>query len=299
MIHIAMTGGSGYLGTILLEALSRLPIHVDVLDLRPPLGRLKEGWRYIPINLVDQEAVRQIADRYDVVVHLAGLVGFPACQKDPEEAVKRNLVSTENLLGTVRSDCQFLFASTVSNYGSGPVIVNETTPLKASTLYSETKIAAEKLVWARPGSTVFRFASSFGCSPRMRDDLLVHDFVQRALAGEVLKIFEADFSRSLIHVRDMADTIIFAIENAEKVKDQIINIGDPISQITKRELAEKIARLIPFSYSTDETGADPERRTFHVSFEKMIALGLRPTRHVDDLLPEIVSHYQDRLVKTA
>ena len=294
MIRIAITGGAGYLGSVLLPALQSFRGRIDILDIRPPKVPLPSRCRYLPFDLSDPSLIKEAIPDYDFIVHLAGLVGFPACAKSPELAVKNNLTSTEHLMRFKRKDTPLLLASTVNNYGGLNALVDERTPVGGASIYSETKIQAERRVMDCPRSIVFRFSSSFGVSPSMRDDLLVHDFVWRAVRKERLSLYEADTYRQFIHVEDMVASLLFALNHPAKMAGEIFNVGSSELELTKKELARAIQEFIPLAFDCDHSQSDPEKRHFRVSFKKIESVGFKAQASLAKTLPQLVSYYVEK-----
>jgi nucleoside-diphosphate-sugar epimerase len=243
-------------------------------------------------DIRDKESLRQTATDADVIIHLAAIVGYPACKKDPRLAEDVNIGGTRNLLA-VRSPSQpILYASTGSNYGAyAGGLCTEETPLNPISLYGISKTQAEKDIMDSGHATSLRFATGFGVSGRMRLDLLINDFVYRALKEKSLIIYEKNFKRTFIHVRDMADSFVFAIKNFQKMKDGVFNVGSERMNFSKEDIARKIQERIPFYLHFADVGKDEDQRNYEVSYERIRKLGLEIHIDVDQGIGELIRAY--------
>ncbi len=301
---IGVTGGCGYIASQLLPQLSTWAGKIEFLDIRKPDVKLLAGlnpqkYRFIQMDISDAESFQKVATRYDVIIHLSALVGYPACNENPELAERYNVIATENVMKFKKKHCPVLFASTISNYGPHSGIVDESTPVQPLSLYSDTKIRGEKLVLSQPGNIVFRFAGAFGVAPVMRHDNLIHDFVSKAVSGETLSIYESHFLRQFVHVNDMVGAILFALKHWEHMQNEIFNVGNPKIEITKRDVVEMISRFIAFEHRFENSGNDAEKRNYPVSFEKIMKLGFRPRMELAPAIAELITHYQNDSEETS
>ena len=187
----------------------------------------------------DEEVVKQALDQQDLVIHLAAIVGYPACAADPGRAVSTNVDGTRNIVKNLAGR-KLIFASTGSTYGKVDGICNEDTPIDPLTLYGSTKWEAEQLVTAA-GGVALRFATVFGASPRLRLDLLVNDFVYQALHNRQIILYEGHFRRTFLHSQDAARSYLFAIDYYDKMSGQAFNVGDDSMNYTNREVAQLIS----------------------------------------------------------
>lgn len=284
MLKVLVTGGAGYVGSTLVPMLLEKNYHVRVLDnlmyggdaLIPCFRH--ENFEMLIGDITKASDVKEALKGMDLIIHLAAIVGFPACKKDPELAKKVNVEGTK-IINQARSKKQLIvFASTGSNYGDlESDICTEETPLKPLTEYGITKTEAEKYLLNEGYSIAYRFATGFGLSPRLRLDLLVNDFVFRALKERNLIIYEKHFKRSFINVTDMARAFIFAIENAVKMIDDAYNVGDEELCYNKEEVALEIKKKIDFYLHFAEIGEDPDKRNYFVSYKKIKQLGYQTT----------------------
>ena len=201
---------------------------------------INPNFSFVEGDIRDTEKLKKSMDGVDVIIHLAAIVGYPACQKNPELTKEINLEATKRLVDSVKPNQYVLFGSTGSNYGAvKDGFCTEETPLNPLSLYGETKTEAEKYLIQNCNSTAYRFATAFGLSPRLRLDLLVNDFVNKAVNQKYIVVYESHFMRTFIHVNDIARSFIFAIENEEKMRGQVYNVGGK-EEITIENLALKV-----------------------------------------------------------
>jgi nucleoside-diphosphate-sugar epimerase len=233
--------------------------------------------------------VEKAIDGVDAIIHLAAIVGYPACKKEPQLAQAINVDSTRLLLEKRSPDQKFLFASTGSIYGSIPdYVCNENTPRAPITLYGETKAQAEQLVLDAGNGIAYRFATAFGVSNRMRLDLMPNDFTYQAVKNRNLIVYEGGFKRTFVHVRDMARSFIFALERWDEVKDDVYNVGHESMNFTKEDVARKIMEHVDYYLHFAEVGSDADQRNYEVSYEKIRAKGFETTIDLDRGIAELV-----------
>ncbi len=298
-MRIGVTGGSGYIGCVLIPKLLTIADTVDCFDIRPPtpaiLRTVAPGrFRFHHMDVADKFAFRPFGHQFDYIVHLAAVVGYPACNKQPDLAHRSNVVTTESVMESKGPKTGVLFSSTVSVYGDQPgARVNEESPTAPNSTYGQTKQSAEKIVMSDPYSIVLRFAGAFGASPQIRRDNLIHDFCFKALAGEPIAIFEKHFLRQFIHIQDIVDAIIFAIRNWGALQGAIYNVGNPNVEMTKGDVIQCIGRFIKFAHRFDNSaGFDVEKRNYPISFEKFLSLGFSPKVSLETGIQEILDHYR-------
>jgi nucleoside-diphosphate-sugar epimerase len=225
----------------------------------------------------------------DAVIHLAAIVGYPACKKEPQLAQATNVEGTRTLLRHRRPDQRVLFASTGSIYGSVPdYVCNENTPRAPITLYGETKAQAEQMVLDSGNSVAYRFATAFGVSNRMRLDLMPNDFTYQAVRNRNLIVYEGGFKRTFVHVRDMARSFIFALEKWDSVKDDVYNVGHESMNFTKEDVARKILKYVDYYLHFAEVGHDADQRNYEVSYEKIRKKGFETTIDLERGVEELV-----------
>lgn len=303
---ILITGGAGYLGSVMVEALLAQGHRVTVLDnfmfSQTPLNHLcaNPNFNVVRGDCRDENVVRPLLKDADYIIPLAALVGAPLCDRDTTgaETINRNAVM---MLTRLASKEQRIFLPvTNSGYGIGEAgkFCTEETPLRPISLYGRTKVEAEKAVLDRGNSITFRLATVFGMSPRMRIDLLVNDFVYRAVNDRAVVLFEAHFKRNYLHVRDVARVFIHGMGNFDAMKNQPYNVGLSDANISKAELCERIRKWLPkFVYMEAPIGEDPDKRDYIVSNEKVEKTGFKPAYSLDDGIQELIKGY--RMVNNA
>lgn len=299
--NILVTGGAGYIGSVLVPELLKKGNNVTVLDSflyrQNSLLNCCSDSKFEIINgdCRDEELIKKAVYGKDFIIPLAAIVGFPACDKDTTAAKTVNLDAVEKLLKIRGKDQKIIFPCTNSGYGLGlgQEYCTEESPINPISLYGKTKMAAEKAVLESGNSVTFRFATLFGSSPRMRTDLLVNDFVYRAVFDRSLIVFEGHFMRNYLHVKDAVRAFIFAIDNFEKMNGENYNCGLSDANLSKLELCERIKKYIPsFTYLEAPIGTDPDKRNYLVSNEKIESLGFKPAYSIDDGIQELIKAYQ-------
>ena len=227
----------------------------------------------------------------DVIIHLAAIVGLPACRENPELAEQVNYLGTYNVYHSTYGQ-RVLFGSTGSNYGEvKDQICTEETPLNPLSIYGDTKTRAEKLLLNSPTCTAFRFATAFGVSPRLRLDLMVNDFTYQALRQKYMIVYEAGFMRTFIHVHDMARAFLFAIDHPEMC-GQVYNIGDERMNFSKRDVCDIIREETGAYFHYADVGEDGDKRNYVVSYDKVKKLGYETTITVRDGVKELITALQ-------
>ncbi len=296
-MEVLVTGGAGYVGSILVPELLERGHGVRVLD-NLTYGQdsliscfWNRSFGFIKGDVRDKGAVRQAVDGVDMIIHLAAIVGAPACRTDPKLAHEVNYVGTANVNEARSSSQGLVFASTGSNYGAVEGLCTEETPLNPLSVYAETKAAAESLLVQGGNVVDYRFATAFGLSPRVRLDLMVNDFVFQAVKNGFLLLYERHFRRTFIHVRDMAASLIHAIEHFEAMKDEVYNVGSEGLNYTKEEVARAIQRKVDYQIYFADIGADPDRRDYAVSYAKIRKAGFEPAIGLDEGIDELVGGY--------
>jgi len=292
-MKILITGGAGYKGIILTSKLLEKGYNVTVVDnfmygYEPILHLVKHpGLEIIKRDI--RNGIENLKD-YDVVFHLAGISGFPACAANPSSAQLINIEATR-LLAASLSDSQMLInASTTSLYGKSGEPCNENTPVDPVSTYAITKLEAEKILMDRSNVVSLRFATVFGFSPRMRMDLMVNDFVYKAVKDGVLVLFDSFAKRTFIHVDDAAECYIFTMENFDRMKGGIYNAGGNHLNYSKEEIANKIMEKVHFNIINSEM-KDKDLRHFIVNFDKIERLGFIPKISVDNGIDELIKIY--------
>ena len=238
-----------------------------------------------------KKAKKNSLKNYDVVIHLAALVGFPICREKGElESYDVNVKGTLNVLESMSENQFLLFGSTGSNYGEVDGICTEDTKLNPLSIYGKTKTQAETLVLSRNNSTAFRFATAFGVSPRLRLDLLVNDLTYKSMREGYAVIYESHFMRTFIHVRDICRVFLFSIENIDKMKNNVYNVGSDNMNFSKKEICEIIKKELPNTYfNYADVGEDADKRNYGVSYEKITSLGFKTEIDIVTGIKEIIT----------
>jgi len=299
--HVLVTGGAGYIGSVLCEHLLDAGFSVTVLDNlahgQHSLFHLcgNTAFNFVFGDARDERALAPEVERADVIVPLAAIVGASACDRDPALAESTNLGAVR-LLNTLRSPRQLvIYPTTNSGYGtkSGDVHCTEDSPLEPISLYGRTKVDAEADVLASPNAITLRLATVFGMSSRMRLDLLVNHFVHAAVTDRYLVIFEGEFKRNYVHVRDVADCIAFCIGHADAMIGRPYNVGLDDANLSKAELAREIQKRVPgFYVHFAEVGTDPDKRNYVVSNQRLREAGFEASRSLDAGICELIKGYR-------
>jgi nucleoside-diphosphate-sugar epimerase len=288
--RVLITGGAGYIGSILTPALLREGYHVTVLDpCRFGQTSLLEccadpNFDVIHGDCRDEQTLRAAIRGADYILPLAAIVGAPACKEDAIAASTLNLDAVKLLLSIRSPEQRVIYPCTNSGYGIGEqgAFCTEESPLRPLTLYGRSKVEAEAAVLDAGNSASLRLATVFGVSPRMRLDLLVNDFVHRAVTDRALLIFEGHFKRNYIHIRDVARAILHVMRNFEAMKGRPYNVGLSDANISKLELCERIKQAIPeFVYIEAPIGEDPDKRDYIVSNARIEATGYKPQYSIE------------------
>lgn len=299
--NILVTGGAGYIGSVLTPELLKLGHTVTVLDnFMYNQNSLLDCCAYENFNVVrgdarDEDVLSPLIQKADYIIPLAALVGAPVCDKDKVGTVTVNLDSMALLVKLSSKRQRIIIPTTNSGYGIGKkgVYCTEDSPLNPITLYGRMKMEAEKIVLERGNSISFRLATVFGMSPRMRIDLLVNNFTYRAVNDRFVVVFEGHFKRNYIHIRDVARVFIHAMENFDTMKDQVYNVGLSDANISKLELCEKIkGQIQDFVYLEAPIGEDPDKRDYIVSNEKVEKTGYKTAHSLEMGIKELIKGYR-------
>jgi nucleoside-diphosphate-sugar epimerase len=300
-MHVLITGGAGYLGSILSEHLLARGYKVTVLDNlmygEQSLFHLcaNPDFDFVFGDARNEQLVASLVAKSDVIIPLAAIVGAPCCDLDPLMATSVNLDAIR-MINRLRSPSQLIiYPTTNSGYGtkSGDVFCTEETPLEPITLYGRTKSDAEAVVLDSENAITLRLATVFGMSPRMRMDLLVNHFVYTALSDRYIVIFEKDFKRNYIHIRDVANCFIHCIENSAAMIGRPYNVGLDKANLSKEELALKIKEHLPeFFVHFSEIGTDPDKRNYIVSNQRLREAGFEAQYSLDAGIRELIKGYR-------
>jgi nucleoside-diphosphate-sugar epimerase len=301
MTKVLVTGGAGYIGSILVPALLDRGFAVTVLDnfmygqdslaavcYRPEFSLVRGDVRSI-------ETVRTLAADADVIIPLAALVGAPLCDRDPLAATSTNLRAIVDMLGVISPSQQVILPITNSGYGVGEAgkFCTEETPIRPVSLYGRDKVEVERTLLDRHSAAIsLRLATVFGMSPRMRLDLLVNDFTYRACTDRFIVLFESHFKRNFLHVRDAARAFLHAIDRFDAMKGQIYNVGLSEANLSKLELCQRIQQHLPqFVIHESNIGNDPDKRDYIVSNEKIERTGYKTLVSLDEGIRELIKGF--------
>jgi nucleoside-diphosphate-sugar epimerase len=300
-MKILITGGAGYLGSVITEKMLNAGHSVTVIDnlsfnqISPLQFTTNKKYNFIYGDVRNERLLRHEVGIHDVIIPLAAIVGFPACAKDPKLAWEVNFTQIETILDTITDEQIILYPNTNSGYGigEGQTECTEESPLKPISVYGESKCAAEKLLLECSSAIIFRLATVFGTSPRMRTDLLVNEFVYKAMTDKYITVFEKHFKRNFIHIQDVANVFLWALNNYDKMRHNVYNVGLSNANLTKQELLETIQKYIPdFAISYNDYYEDPDKRDYIVSNAKIEATGWKPKYTLDDGIIELMKTYQ-------
>lgn len=300
-MKILVTGGAGYIGSILTPTLLNEGHKVTVVDNfiynQPSLLDCcnNPNLTIIRGDVRDKKLMSKAVIGMDVIIPLAALVGAPLCDKLPNDAKSINLDAIKLILKLRKKAQKIIYPNTNSGYGIGQKdkFCTEETPLKPISIYGKTKVAAEKAILKDKNAIVLRLATVFGISPRMRLDLLVNDFVYRAVNDRFVILFEANFKRNFIHIRDVAGAFLYCINNFEAMKNELYNLGISDANISKLELCEEIKKQVPdFYFLESEIGKDPDKRNYIVSNQKIEKAGFGPQTSLQEGIKELIKGYQ-------
>ena len=298
--NILVTGGAGYLGSTMVPELLNAGHKVTVLDNfmfgQNSLAHVchHPNFSVVRGDIRIENTVRPLMKNADIIIPLAALVGAPLCGKDPVGATTVNHDAIMMLLRLLSKDQIVLMPTTNSAYGTGDEnnFCTEESPLRPISQYAIEKVEIEKAFMQHPNAISFRLATVFGMSPRMRIDLLVNDFTYRAVYDRFVVLFESQFKRNYIHVRDVTRVFLHAIDHYVKMKGQIYNVGLSDANVSKKELCQAIQKHLPeFVFLEAPVGKDPDQRNYVVSNEKIEATGFKPMYSLDHGIRELIKGY--------
>jgi nucleoside-diphosphate-sugar epimerase len=305
MKKILITGGAGYIGSILSTKLVDLGYHVTVVDLlkysSSSLNHLynSKNFEFIHADVKNKKIMKKLISKNEYIIPLAGLVGAPLCEKYKKEAVNLNYKAIKDCVNFSKNK-KIIFLMSNSGYGVGEKnkFCTEDSPLNPISLYGKTKCDAEKEIIKAKNYVCFRLATVFGFSYRMRSDVMVNNFVFNALKDKKLKLFEPHFRRNFIHVRDVVDCILYTIENFQKMKNNIYNAGLNSANITKLQLAQLIKKQIKgLKLSTVKGIKDPDQRNYFVSNDKLKNKGFTAKRNLTEGIKELIKGFKVKGLK--
>ena len=298
--NILVTGGAGYLGSILIPELLRTGNRVTVLDnfiyKQNSLAHVcnNSNFQIIRGDVRLKNTLLPLLNGVEIIIPLAALVGAPLCDRDPINAKTINHDSMLALFEWAQNKQYILMPTTNSAYGTGGKnnFCSEESELRPISQYAQEKVEVEKALMERSNSISFRLATVFGMSPRMRVDLLVNDFVYRAIHDRFIILFESHFKRNYIHIRDVTRAFLHAINNLDKMKGEVYNVGLSEANLSKRELCKRIQKYVPdFIFQEALVGKDPDQRNYIVSNEKIEKTGFKPAYSLEDGIQELIKGY--------
>jgi len=294
MVKVLITGGAGYIGTSLIPQVLNKGYQVTVFDnlihggnqLLPFFNN--KNFEFVKGDIRDKDKLKEVVKGNDIIIHLAAIVGFPACRMNPELAEDVNVQGTINLIDVCDKNQIIFYGSTGSNYGAVTEICTENTPLNPLSLYGETKTEAEQLLLQRNNTIAYRFATAFGVSPRLRLDLLVNDFANKCIRDGYLVVYEKNFMRTFIHVDDIARCFIFGMDDVSKMIDDVYNVGDDSMNYSKKEVCDMIGSRTNAFIHYEEIAQDADKRNYIVSYDKIKSLGFRTKTTMEEGIDQVI-----------
>ena len=301
-MKILITGGAGYLGSVITGKMLNAGHEVIVLDklIFNQVSLLSytsnPNFKFIHGDVRNEVLLEKLCNKVDVIIPLAAIVGFPACASEPELAKEINFKQIVNIVKYCNGKGKkILYPNTNSGYGlgTGQVECDEESPLTPISVYGQTKCEAENFLRTSTDAIVFRLATVFGVSPRMRTDLLVNDFTYKAITDKYIVVFEKSFKRNFIHIQDVANVFLFMLTNYEQYKGEVFNVGLSDANLSKQELLEKIqSHVNNFAVSYNDYYEDPDKRDYIVSNTKIESTGWYPKWTIDMGIKELIMAYQ-------
>lgn len=297
IIRVLVTGGAGYLGSILVGKLLEQGHKVTVIDnflySQNSLSTYfsNNNFEVFNADVRDETIMRKLVNRVEAIIPLAAIVGAPACLQDPFLATSINKDSVRLLLNMTSTEQLIVMPTTNSAYGTGDSnnFCDENSPLKPLSQYAKEKVDVEELIMSRSNSISLRLATVFGMSPRMRLDLLVNEFVLRAVKDGFVVLFESHFKRNYVHVRDVANAFSLILDDVDNFNNEVFNVGLTEANISKYELCELIKQRIPSFYFIEAgVGSDPDKRNYIVSNKKIESRGFKPQFSLSEGIDELI-----------
>ena len=297
MKKILITGGAGYIGSKLVNKLLDLNYKVTVVDIlkfsSKSINHLfnNKNFKFIKGDVRNYKLISKLVKSNEFIIPLAALVGAPLCAKNKREAISTNLESIKLMMKIISRKNKIIYLTTNSGYGIGKInkYCDEESPLNPISLYGRTKVDAEKIIMRFNNSIGFRLATVFGYSYRMRTDLLVNNFVFNAIKYKKLTIYEPHFRRNFIHINDVVDGIIYAIQNFNSLKSNVYNLGLSSANITNHMLAKKIKKQLKYlKIKTIKNRKDPDQRDYYVSNKKIERKGFKAKTSIENGIRELI-----------
>lgn len=294
-MKVLVTGGAGYKGISLVKKLLDNGHQVTILD------NFMYGYEPIlqivnnpKLNVIQQD-IRNISGSsikgQDVIFHLAGISGMPACASNPDSAENINVIATQKLVSLLDKNQLLINASTTSFYGASGEECDETVEAQPVSIYGRTKLAAEKIVSNRENSISLRFATVFGVGARMRNDLLANDFTYKAIHDRSIVVFAGYSKRTFVHIDDAVNAYLFALDNADRMKNNVYNVGDESLNFSKNDIADIIKKYVDFEIVNSNL-PDLDVRSFLVSFKKIKDLGYKTNLTLEDGIIDLIKLYK-------
>jgi nucleoside-diphosphate-sugar epimerase len=299
-MKILITGGAGYLGSVIVDKMLKAGYEVIVLDklLFNQTSLLQytsnPNFKFYYGDVRNVTELERLCKEADVIIPLAAIVGFPACAADPKLAKEINFEQIVNIVKFAK-DKKILYPNTNSGYGIGvgQTECTEESPLTPISVYGQTKCDSENFLRENTSAITFRLATVFGVSSRMRTDLLVNDFTYKAITDKYIVVFEKNFKRNFIHVEDVASAFLFMLENYETYKGEVFNVGLSSANLSKKELLEKIQYHVKdFAVAYNDYYEDPDKRDYIVSNSKLEGTGWVPEWDLDRGIKQLIQGYQ-------
>ena len=296
---VLITGGAGYIGSVLTEVLLNNNYNVTVFDnliyKQTSLLHLcnNKNFNFIKGDVTNKKQLLPQIINHDIIIPLAAIVGAPACKLNEDLAVAINYTQIEFIVDNLRKNQKLIMPNTNSQYGSSDSIITEESPFNPLSHYAVTKCKAEEYIMDWGNGICLRLATVFGSSTRMRTDLLVNDFVYKTMTEGVLVLFQSHFKRNYIHVKDIAYTFLHCIKNYKKLNGEVFNVGLSDANLNKKELAEEIKHNIPeLVIIENEFGVDIDNRNYIVSNDKLESTGWKPLYTIQDGIKELIQSYK-------
>jgi len=294
-VKVLVTGGAGYVGSTVVPMLLEQGYYVRVFDNLSMGGQgllpnfTKKNFEFVKGDIRNLKEVKTTVEGMDFIIHLAGIVGYPACRKDPKGSRDINVTGTQNVVKAANKKIPILYASTGSNYGKLiDKYCTETTPLNPLSDYGKQKTKAEEVVKKNNHYVIYRFATAFGLSPRLRLDLLINDFSFRAVKDKTLIVYEKEFMRTFIHVKDMGRAFIHALENFEKMDGEIYNVGDDSINFSKEDVCTMLLKKVKYYLHFADSGKDLDQRDYMVDYNKIRKTGFTCIVGLEEGMDELI-----------
>lgn len=297
-MNIFITGGAGYIGMVVIRELLNEGYNVTCYDNfskgSNQISSFKDTKSFNAINgdIRDKELLQKSIKNHEIIIHLAGIVGYPECSANPELAYDVNINGTKNLLNVAADSQLIINVSTGSVYGDLEFDCTEESPVNPLSLYAQTKLDGENLVKRRGNFVNLRLATVFGVSPRMRSDLLINNFVKTAVTTSELRVYQNQFKRTFINVDQLPKVFLFFINNQSKIND-LYNIGDDSLNYTKKDICDIIKMKTNVNIKYEEFDYDKDIRDYYVSYAKLNAAGLKINNNIEKDIDSLVSYYSD------